>query len=97
MRITTHVSGNRHFTRRSPRRAPGRALATGALALALLASPLALLGTSRAADSSDRLQKQPAGATIFRLSSFNLLGAGHTESGQRQGYASGATRMKYAV
>jgi len=97
VRITTHVSGNRHFTRRSPRRAPGRALATGALALALLASPLALLGPSQAADGSDRLQKQPAGATIFRLSSFNLLGAGHTESGQRQGYASGATRMKYAV
>lgn len=96
MRITTHESGTSRSIRRQNHR-PRRRLATGALALALLAAPLSLLGASQAAEGGETLRKQPAGATIFRLSSFNLLGAGHTDSGERKGWASGATRMKWAV
>ncbi len=98
MTTSTHVSGTSHSARRSPRRSRGLALATSALALALLATPLSLLAPSQAAESGPQsLKKQPAGATIFRLSSFNLLGAGHTDSGARKGWASGSTRMKWAV
>ncbi|WP_180935890.1 hypothetical protein [Nocardioides ungokensis] len=90
----TPVSGKSH-TRR-PRR---KALVTGAAALALLAAPLSLAGASQAAgDGANALKEQPPGATAFRLSSFNLLGAGHTApGGDRKGWASGSTRMKWAT
>jgi len=90
----TPVSGKSHARR--PRR---KALVTGAVALALLAAPLSLAGVSQAAgDGADALKEQPPGATAFRLSSFNLLGAGHTApGGDRKGWASGSTRMKWAT
>ena len=90
----TPVSGKSHARR--PRR---KALVTGAVALALLAAPLSLAGVSQAAgDGANALKEQPPGATAFRLSSFNLLGAGHTApGGDRKGWASGSTRMKWAT
>ena len=98
MTTTSHASGTSSTSSR-PRRLPGRVLATGVLALALLLSPLAWLGSSVAADGGPPgLRKQPVGSTIFRLSSFNLLGAGHTApGGDRPGWASGSTRMGWAV
>ena len=94
MTIRTPVSGK--STTRGPRR---KAFVTGAVALALLVAPLAVAGASQAAgDGSNALKKQPPGATAFRLSSFNLLGAGHTApGGDRKGWASGSTRMKWAT
>jgi hypothetical protein len=88
------VSGNPRSTSR--RRL--RTLAAGALAAALLVTPLALTSGAEAAGSQRALKKQPAGATVFRLSSFNLLGAGHTApGGDRPGWASGSTRMEWTV
>jgi len=81
---------------RRPRR---KALVTSAVALAMIVGPLAIAGSSQAAgDGANGLKKQPPGATAFRLSSFNLLGAGHTApGGDRKGWASGSTRMKWAT
>ena len=35
--------------------------------------------------------------TSFRVSTFNVLGASHTAPGERQGWAPGVTRMRWAV
>jgi len=35
--------------------------------------------------------------TSFRVSTFNVLGASHTASGERKGWAPGVTRMRWAV
>lgn len=52
------------------------------------------LGLSRSDD--DPATRMPA--TQFRVSTFNLLGAGHTApGGDKPGYASGYTRMGWAV
>jgi hypothetical protein len=85
-------------TRSSTTRGRLRTLAAGVVAAALLATPLALTTGAEAAGSQRALKKQPAGSTIFRLSSFNLLGAGHTgPGGDRPGWASGSKRMEWAV
>ncbi|MFI2708369.1 endonuclease/exonuclease/phosphatase family protein, partial [Nocardioides sp. CER28] len=43
------------------------------------------------------LAAQPPGPTRFRVSTFNVLGAGHTgPGGDRKGYADGTTRQKMA-
>ena len=44
------------------------------------------------------LPVEPVQSTTFRVSSFNVLGAGHTEpGGTRPEYAGGATRMRWAM
>ncbi|QIX27654.1 hypothetical protein ncot_14400 [Nocardioides sp. JQ2195] len=49
--------------------------------------------SSAAADPSD----QPLGTTSFRVASFNLLGAGHTDGAnpQRKGWADSSKRLKW--
>jgi endonuclease/exonuclease/phosphatase family metal-dependent hydrolase len=80
---------------------PQRIRTTGAVqALALVAGGLVLgLGpTSGASASSARLDEQPAAATVFQLSSFNLLGADHTApGGNKPDFASGTQRMVWAT
>ena len=45
-----------------------------------------------------RLSQQPTGATTFRVATFNVLGASHTgPKGDKSRYASGKTRMGWAV
>lgn len=87
---------------RRPRPAvlPGRAPALApALALAL-ASALVLLTPDPASPATDgRVDGAgPAPTTRFQISSFNLLGAAHTEpDGNKPAYASGARRMRWTV
>ena len=80
---------------------PQRIRTTGAVqALALVAGGLVLgLGpTAGASASSARLDEQPAAATVFQLSSFNLLGAAHTApGGNKPDFASGTQRMVWAT
>lgn len=50
------------------------------------------------AEAAPRLEEQPPAATTFQISSFNLLGSGHTApGGNHPGWASGVTRMNWAV
>lgn len=45
-----------------------------------------------------RAKQRADNPTVFRVSTFNVLGAGHTaKGGNKTGYASGATRMGWAV
>lgn len=82
-------------------RSPKRTRTTSAVqALALVTGALVLgLGpTSGASAASARLDEQPAAATVFQLSSFNLLGAAHTApGGNKPDFASGAERMVWAT
>lgn len=59
------------------------------LALGLSSGSDALASTGSAAPVRDN-------GTTFRISTFNVLGADHTANGQKKGYASGTTRMKWA-
>ncbi len=67
-----------------------------ALALALTSAPGSPAGAAERA--SGRLAEQPAAATVFQISSFNLLGAAHTKPrGKKPQFASGKRRMAWAT
>lgn len=80
------------------RRGPCRrrsAAAAAAAVVAVLAAGLTALG-SQAAGAD--LAEQPSAATTFQISSFNLLGAGHTTpKGNKPKFASGPRRMGWAM
>lgn len=93
------MSARRRPIRSSARRAVAVALTIGAVAGALATldhgRPAADDRLALSADVS--LSAQPPGPTRFRVSTFNLLGAGHTgPGGDRKGYADGTTRQKMA-
>ncbi|WP_121255284.1 alkaline phosphatase family protein [Nocardioides ferulae] len=74
-------------------RALATALAVGVLGAAALTAPSA----ASPAAAPARLSDQPDPATVFQISSFNVLGAGHTDGkGGRGGWESGYKRMGYA-
>ena len=74
---------------------------TAALAtvLALSATLVGAPPSAHAAhpDALRAVSEQPPGATTLRISTFNVLGAGHTDSGKRPGWKPGKKRMSYAV
>ena len=84
-----------------------RRAAVGALALALLGSTgLAVAGHAvtgtpagtGALSATTTLGDETSQPTVFRLTSFNLLGASHTApGGDRKGWATGAVRMGWAA
>ena len=66
----------------------------------LPASPTPARGEGADTKLRDRAERllQLVAPTSFRVSSFNLLGAGHTDQGgKRSQFASGATRMRWAM
>lgn len=75
------------------------AVAAATFSVAATALVLVGLGTAAGASTTDsRLAEQPAPATTFEVSSFNLLGAAHTApGGNKPGYASGTRRMDWAI
>ena len=92
---------------RPRRRSPGRPWLVAPLALALsLALPAGIVTATAATPSATTgtttgtTEPPPPSqeATTLRLSSFNVLGAGHTApGGNKTGYATGDQRMKWAV
>lgn len=61
--------------------------------------PLAGTGVSLSSSSTQAREDGTAtpGATVFRIASFNVLGAGHTDGpGGRKGWADGTTRQGWA-
>lgn len=86
---------------------PARRVAAGAFALALLGTTgLAHAGQGTtgtapgkaALSATTTLTDETVEPTVFRLSSFNLLGASHTApGGDRKGWATGSVRMAWAA
>jgi hypothetical protein len=80
-----------------PSRVRSAAVAVQALAIA---TALALLapGAAPPASGSAVAPTEPRPTTRFQISSFNLLGAAHTEAdGNKPAYASGARRMRWSL
>ncbi|MFS3129362.1 alkaline phosphatase family protein [Nocardioides sp. Bht2] len=78
-----------------------RALRAGIAACATLALAATLGSASTANSASARKENVPSStdqATQFRIASFNILGAGHTDkNGGRKGYANSKVRMGHTV